>query len=221
MNSTYSTQTNLGNMPIGDRITTAMMQRVVALADPFHPYGAGLTFAAQRLRTRFTAAVASGVFREGQFHSANDLTAATANHKLPEAAFLGRSNAGKSSLLNALTNQRVAVASRTPGRTQSLGVVRLGGALRLVDLPGYGHGSRETLMHMVGDYMKKRKALRLVCLLVDARVGPKEVDAVALQLLLTTTRAPVRVLLSKADTLSDAGLRSQVRVAEHDERGKR
>ena len=101
---------------------------------------------------------------------------------LPEIAFVGRSNVGKSSLLNALTGQSaLARVSRTPGRTRQINFFALGERLMLVDLPGYGYAeapkreiSRWT--GLIARYLKGRASLRRVLLLLDARFGIKETD---------------------------------------------
>ena len=94
---------------------------------------------------------------------------------LPEVAFAGRSNVGKSSLLNALTGRKtLARTSHTPGRTQQLNFFELGGRLTLVDLPGYGYAraSKQSVRrwtNLTRDFLKGRASLRRVCLLIDAR----------------------------------------------------
>src|SRR5207253_3086577 len=100
---------------------------------------------------------------------------------LPEIAFLGRSNVGKSSLVNALTGRRMlARTSNTPGRTRQINFFDLGGRLMLVDLPGYGYAeaSRSAVKAWTGlvrHYLQTRAALRRVCVLVVSCHGIKEV----------------------------------------------
>jgi GTP-binding protein len=122
---------------------------------------------------------------------------------LPEVAFAGRSNVGKSSLVNALTGRKtLARISNTPGRTQQLNFFDLGGRLALVDLPGYGYhqagkAAGKRWSQLAQDYLKGRVQLRLTCLLVDSRHGLKDSDravmdemdvaAVAYQVVLTKT----------------------------------
>ena len=102
--------------------------------------------------------------------------------RLPEVAFSGRSNVGKSSLINALTGRRqLARISQTPGRTQQINLFDLGGRLTLVDLPGYGYAQApkptvEAWQRLVRAYLRGRASLRRTCVLVDARHGLKDND---------------------------------------------
>jgi GTP-binding protein len=101
---------------------------------------------------------------------------------LPEIAFAGRSNVGKSSLLNALTGRKsLARTSNTPGRTREINFFELGGALLLADLPGYGYAkvSKKQVKgwtRLVRDYLTGRPNLRRLCLLIDARRGIQDSD---------------------------------------------
>ncbi len=101
---------------------------------------------------------------------------------LPEIAFVGRSNVGKSSLVNALTGQSaLARVSRTPGRTRQINFFELGERLMLVDLPGYGYaeaskGEIKRWTGLIARYLKGRASLRRVLLLLDGRFGIKETD---------------------------------------------
>jgi GTP-binding protein len=102
--------------------------------------------------------------------------------RLPEVAFAGRSNVGKSSLINALTGRRtLARVSHTPGRTQQVNFFDLGGRLMLVDLPGYGYaavGRKQVGVWsaLIRAYLKGRPGLRRLCLLIDGRHGLKDSD---------------------------------------------
>jgi GTP-binding protein len=102
--------------------------------------------------------------------------------RLPEIAFLGRSNVGKSSLINALTGQRgLAFTSRTPGRTQTINFYRVDGSFYFVDLPGYGyarvpHTCLLEWKKLIEGYLKNRETLELSCLVLDARRGWMEKD---------------------------------------------
>ncbi len=124
--------------------------------------------------------------------------------ELPEVAFAGRSNVGKSSLINALTGRRgLARTSNTPGRTQQINIFALGGRLMLVDLPGYGYArapkaQSKAWRALVADFLRGRPTLRRVCLLIDARHGAKDSDR-ALMGMLDTAAVPYQAVLTKAD----------------------
>lgn len=121
-----------------------------------------------------------------------------------EIAFAGRSNVGKSSLLNALTERKnLARASTTPGRTQEINYFNLGNSLRLVDLPGFGfaRASRKDARRWAGltkDFLKGRQTLRRVCLLIDARHGLKDIDS-EIMTMLDQAAVNYQIVLTKAD----------------------
>ncbi|MBI1359246.1 MAG: YihA family ribosome biogenesis GTP-binding protein [Alphaproteobacteria bacterium] len=123
----------------------------------------------------------------------------------PEIAFAGRSNVGKSSLINALTNRKhLARASNTPGRTQEINFFDLGaGRFYLVDLPGYGFAeapkkSVEAWSRFTLDYLRGRASLKRVFLLVDARRGVGEVD-LGVMARLDSAAVGYQIVLTKAD----------------------
>ena len=124
----------------------------------------------------------------------------------PEIAFAGRSNVGKSSLVNALTGRRtLARVSHTPGRTQQLNFFDLGGHLSLVDMPGYGYAavSKSRIAawtDLVERYLRGRTTLQRVFLLVDGRHGLKEVDREQMRDF-DRAAASYQVVLTKADEL--------------------
>lgn len=125
----------------------------------------------------------------------------------PEVAFAGRSNAGKSSAINALANRaRLAFVSKTPGRTQQINFFRLEGGGLLVDLPGYGYARvPETLRrhweHTLSRFLQSRPSLCGLVLVMDARHPLTERDEMMLGWFRPTGR-PVHVLLTKADKLT-------------------
>ncbi|HEV7368875.1 ribosome biogenesis GTP-binding protein YihA/YsxC [Arenibaculum sp.] len=125
---------------------------------------------------------------------------------LPELAFAGRSNVGKSSLVNALTGRKtLARTSNTPGRTQQINFFNLGGRLILVDMPGYGYAREsktkvEAWTALVRSYLKGRVTLRRVCLLVDSRHGIKPNDDETMKML-DQAAVPYQVVLTKADKM--------------------
>ena len=127
----------------------------------------------------------------------------------PEVAFAGRSNVGKSSLVNALTNRKtLARTSHTPGRTQQLNFFALGGRLRLVDMPGYGYAavSKTTIAawaELIGGFLRGRSTLLRVYLLVDGRHGLKPSDAETMDLF-DRSAISYAVVLTKADEIKKA-----------------
>ena len=123
---------------------------------------------------------------------------------LPEVAFVGRSNVGKSSAINALLNRKKAArVSATPGRTQAVNLFRVSSVLCLADLPGYGFakapdGARRAWGRLVRRYLLTREALELVVCLVDARHPAQKVDIEMLDLL-SEAEVPFIVVATKVD----------------------
>ncbi|HLI11979.1 MAG TPA: ribosome biogenesis GTP-binding protein YihA/YsxC [Alphaproteobacteria bacterium] len=130
---------------------------------------------------------------------------------LPEVAFVGRSNVGKSSLINALTGRKsLARTSQSPGHTRQLNFFSLADRLLLVDMPGYGYAkaSRKdaaSWQALARDYLRGRQTLRRLCLLIDARHGPKESDR-DMMTLLDQAAVTFQIVLTKADKCGAAGL---------------
>ncbi len=133
----------------------------------------------------------------------------------PEIAFAGRSNVGKSSLINALTGRKtLARTSNTPGRTRQVNFFDLGGRLMVVDLPGYGFARAPKTeiaewTALIEDYLRGRAQLRRVCLLIDARHGPKETDRQAMALL-DQSAVPYQVVLTKGDKVKIGPLQARM-----------
>lgn len=132
---------------------------------------------------------------------------------VPEIAFAGRSNVGKSSLLNALTNRNaLARTSNTPGRTQELNIFDVGSPLRLrlVDMPGYGFAEapRELVKRwkrLITDYLRGRAALKRALVLVDSRHGLKQVDREMMGML-DEAAVSYHLVLTKADKVKPSAL---------------
>lgn len=125
----------------------------------------------------------------------------------PEVAFVGRSNAGKSSALNTLAGHtRLAFVSKTPGRTQLINFFRLPGGARLVDLPGYGYAAvplevRKQWQALLEHYLKRRENLVGLVLIMDARRPLTELDVQMIEWFVPTAN-PIHILLTKSDKLT-------------------
>jgi GTP-binding protein len=139
----------------------------------------------------------TSAFKEGQYPAADR----------PEIAFAGRSNVGKSSLINVLVNRKkLARTSSTPGRTQSINFFCFGESLYLVDLPGYGFARvpvkiKQSWQQMVESYLKSRETLKAVVVILDIRRDPAAGDIDLLHWLNHYQIAPI-IVLTKADKLS-------------------
>ncbi len=166
----------------------------------------------------------------GWLHTARFLTTAPQLEHLPaldvpEIAFVGRSNAGKSTSINTLTQQkRLAFASKTPGRTQSINLFSLGKQgltdAVLADLPGYGYAAvpREAKLRwqrVMGNYLMTRENLRGVVLLCDPRLGLTELDDILLDVIRPRVQDGLKflILLTKADKLTRAEANKALSIA--------
>jgi GTP-binding protein len=144
--------------------------------------------------------------------------------KLPEMAFAGRSNVGKSSLINALTGRKaLARVSQTPGRTREINFFDLSGRLMLVDLPGYGYAkaSKELAaewQNLIFAYLRGRANLKRVILLVDGRRGVMEVDKAVMEIL-DKSAVSYCLVLTKTDALTTSAFAKCMEAVEAE--GKR
>lgn len=144
---------------------------------------------------------------------------------VPEVAFAGRSNVGKSSLLNKLTNRAsLARTSNTPGRTQELNFFDVGQPLRfrLVDMPGYGFAKAPKDMvrkwrYLVNDYLRGRAVLKRALVLVDSRHGLKDVDLEVMKML-DVAAVSYRLVLTKADKIKASELEAVTAATEAEAR---
>ena len=143
------------------------------------------------------------------FHKATFIHSAPSIRECPpetgvEVAFAGRSNAGKSSAINTLTNNhKLARVSKTPGRTQLINFFELSDSQRLVDLPGYGYAKvsremKERWQRYLSEYLRERRCLKGLILLMDIRHPLQEFDATMLNWA-TAAKMPVHILLTKSD----------------------
>ena len=138
-----------------------------------------------------------------------------------EVCFAGRSNVGKSSLINALTGRKaLARTSNTPGRTQEINFFTAGDSHYLVDVPGYGFANAPVAVvdkwqRLLKNYLSGRVSLRRVFLLVDARHGPKPVDEEIMQLL-GRSAVTFQVVLTKTDKLRGDALEKAIRPDQRD-----
>lgn len=137
----------------------------------------------------------------------------TAN--LPEYAFIGRSNVGKSSLINMLVNnKKLAKTSSKPGKTQTINHFLINKNWYLVDLPGYGYASiskaiREKWQKMISDYLIKRENLQIIFVLIDSRLEPQKIDLEFISNL-GASGIPFALIFTKTDKISPSKVQSNV-----------
>ena len=153
--------------------------------------------------------------KQAAFVVSNTQVAKCPTHKLPEYAFIGRSNVGKSSLINMLTNHKVlAKTSSKPGKTQLINHFLINKEWYLVDLPGYGYAkvskqSKKTFQQFITDYFKKRRELVNAFVLVDIRHEPQKIDLEFMQWL-GENAIPFAIVFTKADKLTEKQIQEHV-----------
>ena len=151
------------------------------------------------------------VIKSAEFVISNSQVSKCPTTGLPEYAFIGRSNVGKSSLINMLTGKKgLAMTSQKPGKTQLINHFIINGAWYLVDLPGYGYArlsknAREKLKTMIEDYTLERKELVCLFVLVDSRHEPQKIDLEFIQWL-GEEGVPFALVFTKADKLTKGRL---------------
>ena len=155
------------------------------------------------------------VIKSAEFVISNSRVEKCPTTGLPEYAFIGRSNVGKSSLINMLTARKgLAMTSQKPGKTQLINHFIINDAWYLVDLPGYGYArlgkdSRDSLRRMIEDYVLERKELVLLFVLLDGRHDPQKIDLEFIQWL-GEEGVPFALVFTKADKLSKGRLAANV-----------
>lgn len=155
------------------------------------------------------------VIKSAEFVISNSRVEKCPTTGLPEYAFIGRSNVGKSSLINMLTARKgLAMTSQKPGKTQLINHFIINDAWHLVDLPGYGYArlgkdSRDSLRRMIEDYVLERKELVLLFVLLDCRHDPQKIDLEFIQWL-GEEGVPFALVFTKADKLSKGRLAANV-----------
>ena len=153
--------------------------------------------------------------KQAAFVVSNTQVAKCPTHKLPEYAFIGRSNVGKSSLINMLTNHKgLAKTSSKPGKTQLINHFLINKEWYLVDLPGYGYAkvskqSKKTFQQFITDYFKKRRELVSAFVLVDIRHEPQKIDLEFMQWL-GENAIPFAIVFTKADKLTEKQIQEHV-----------
>ncbi len=134
--------------------------------------------------------------------------------QIPEFIFWGRSNVGKSSLINSLTNKKIAKTSRTPGRTKSLVFFQYKNIFRIVDFPGYGFSKISAnqilkLDLLLDQYFQKRENLKKIFLLIDSRRLLKPIDLLIIELLEKTSKKEIIFVFTKKDKIKNLQLQKK------------
>lgn len=158
----------------------------------------------------------SMVIKKVSLETVCGVTSKLPDTQLPELAFAGKSNVGKSSLINALMNRKaLARTSAQPGKTQTINYYNINQALYFVDLPGYGYARANEQVKaqwgkMVENYLHKSEQLRLVFLLIDIRHAPSENDRIMYQWILENGYDPV-IIATKLDKIKRSQVQSQLK----------
>jgi GTP-binding protein len=159
----------------------------------------------KRRNTKFIAAASKSIEEMPSTEvKRKDENGMDVTEEIPEVAFCGRSNVGKSSLINAITLSAAARSSDTPGKTKSLNFYDIDSRLRVVDLPGYGFAFAdesmvETWNRLMDEYLTTRPNLKCIFVVIDSRHGPKKSDREMLSYLSKYGKVPVHVVLNKTD----------------------
>lgn len=135
-------------------------------------------------------------------------------NNIKEVAFIGRSNVGKSSLINAITNSKIAIVSKTPGRTKQLNFFQIKDRVTIVDMPGYGYAKAgrnevENWNNLIFSYLLSRKNLERVFLLIDSRHGIKDNDTEMMNIL-DKKGVLYQIILTKIDEIKQVELDKKI-----------
>lgn len=155
------------------------------------------------------------IIRKAQFVKSSPEVNICPNSNLPEYAFIGRSNVGKSSLINMLTQQpKLAQVSSSPGKTRLINHFIINGDWHLVDLPGYGYARtskalRSSFSKIITDYIGKREQLTLLFVLIDSRLEPQKID-IEFITKLGEAQVPFALIFTKADKLGATKLSQNI-----------
>jgi len=153
--------------------------------------------------------------KSAEFIISNSLVAKCPKDRLPEYAFIGRSNVGKSSLINMITNKKnLAKTSGRPGKTQLINHFMINKEWFLVDLPGYGYArvskkSKKTFQKFITDYFEKREQMVCAFVLVDSRHEPQKVDLEFMDWL-GRNQVPFNIIFTKTDKLKPEALKRNI-----------
>jgi GTP-binding protein len=157
------------------------------------------------------------IIKQADFICSSSKTEQCPQIKLPEYAFIGRSNVGKSSLINMLTGKKkLAKVSATPGKTRLINHFRINNSWYLVDLPGYGYAKaskteRGTFSKIIIDYIERREEMTLLFVLIDCRLEPQKIDIDFVNLL-GENGVPFAIIFTKTDKLGKENLNKNIEI---------